>query len=426
MLWQIAAAALARDVTVADVGWSRAVETTPRHEFVPHWWTPGVCLLPSRLPGAATPWRADSERSWRWVRGEAGAVGHAVVYHPDRGLVVRVGADHADRARATQRALDRAGFGRGGDVLVEGAATCTATAPRTLIRLFRAAGVHDTTRVLEIGTGTGYGTALLVARLGDRYVTTIDQDSDLLRAARDRLARFGRRPAMHVGDATTAIPDGTYDAIVSTVPVNPVPAVWLAALQPGGRLVTPVLSTHLVLTVTAHGDGTATGSLDVLTAGDRQGVGAFTDVPPRAAATAADRRHCQALIADGEHVGLSDVPAQPLAEDSHLFSTLGLAVPGVRVHHHRPGPAAPPAGVGATTCLTHPDGSWARAANTRQGTEVHQHGPRRLWHLLAHARADLDATGGVCPAHGATVRVTPDGALHLDRFARTPASNSAR
>jgi protein-L-isoaspartate O-methyltransferase len=54
-----------------------------------------------------------------------------------------------------------------------------------------------------------------------------------LNTAAERLDSVGLRPAVLTVDATGALP-GTYDRIIATVAVRPVPASWLAALRPGG------------------------------------------------------------------------------------------------------------------------------------------------------------------------------------------------
>ncbi len=59
---------------------------------------------------------------------------------------------------------------------------------------------HQGCRVLEIGTGTGYNTALLAHRLGDANVVSVDIDPALVEAARARLAGLGLHPALRAGD----------------------------------------------------------------------------------------------------------------------------------------------------------------------------------------------------------------------------------
>jgi protein-L-isoaspartate(D-aspartate) O-methyltransferase len=94
--------------------------------------------------------------------------------------------------------------------------------------------------VLEIGTGSGYQTAVL-ARLG-RRVFTVERHRDLLR---DAEARFGelrlRNIVSRVGDGSKGWPEqAPYDRVIVTAAASAVPASLLDGLAPGGILVAPV------------------------------------------------------------------------------------------------------------------------------------------------------------------------------------------
>lgn len=69
-------------------------------------------------------------------------------------------------------------------------------------------------RVLEIGCGRGVGTEIILERFGAARVDAFDIDPDMVSAARRRLAHFGDRVTVAVGDAE-AIPAETaaYDAV---------------------------------------------------------------------------------------------------------------------------------------------------------------------------------------------------------------------
>jgi len=68
-----------------------------------------------------------------------------------------------------------------------------------------------------------------------------------------------------------------------------------------------------------------------------------------------------------------------------------------------------------TAWLLHPDGSWARATGTADGSPVvHQSGPRRLWDIVDGIRHAW-LRDGKLPAYGASVTITPDGGVHLQR-----------
>lgn len=89
--------------------------------------------------------------------------------------------------------------------------------------------------VLEIGTGSGYLTALL-SSLGAR-VTSIEIDPALSAAAAPKLARAGVPPVeLVVGDGARGFGSGQYDAIVLTGSTPVLPDAFARQLRPGGRL----------------------------------------------------------------------------------------------------------------------------------------------------------------------------------------------
>jgi protein-L-isoaspartate(D-aspartate) O-methyltransferase len=95
-------------------------------------------------------------------------------------------------------------------------------------------------RLLEIGTGSGYQSALLARIAGAVY--SIERIPALAARARDNWSRAGvAGVSLKIGDGTlgweTAAP---FDAIVVSAAAPSVPATLLAQLGPGGRLVVPV------------------------------------------------------------------------------------------------------------------------------------------------------------------------------------------
>lgn len=268
--------------------------------------------------------------------------------------------------------------------------------------MYRHAVIDDESDVL-VTTGTGYGTALACRRLGDKRVTSIDVDAALVEKASDRLASVGLTPQTAVCDITGPLP-GQYDRIVSTVSVPVVPASWLAALRPGGRLVTTLARTGLIVTADKSPDGGAIGR----TAPDAAGFMATRlgdDYPP-----GLDAVYERARAAEGEAVTTGRYPVLYVPDAWDVWSMLELTVPGIE---HR----CTDDGDRRTVWLLHPDGSWARAEG--QWTDpptVHQSGPRRLWDELERIRHRLNREGGL-PVYGAHVRIDPDGTTHLKRGA---------
>ena len=89
--------------------------------------------------------------------------------------------------------------------------------------------------VLEIGTGSGYLTALLAAA-GTR-VTSVEIDPKLSADAKGKLARAGIGPVeFEVGDGARGWGSATYDAIVLTGSTPILPDGFKQQLNPGGRV----------------------------------------------------------------------------------------------------------------------------------------------------------------------------------------------
>ncbi|WP_282604969.1 protein-L-isoaspartate O-methyltransferase [Pelagibius sp. Alg239-R121] len=103
------------------------------------------------------------------------------------------------------------------------------------------AAVRKGDRVLEIGTGCGYQSAML-AELGAE-VYSVERIPQLAASARDRLDGLGYGEAIHIlaGDGAKGWPEhAPYDSIVVTATTNPaVVAELLKQLAPGGRMVVP-------------------------------------------------------------------------------------------------------------------------------------------------------------------------------------------
>ena len=89
--------------------------------------------------------------------------------------------------------------------------------------------------VLEIGTGSGYFTAL--CRSSGAFVTSVEIDAPLADAARTRLAAHGFADVrVEVADAARGFGSDTYDVIALTGSTPLLDEAWFAQLNPGGRV----------------------------------------------------------------------------------------------------------------------------------------------------------------------------------------------
>jgi protein-L-isoaspartate(D-aspartate) O-methyltransferase len=100
-------------------------------------------------------------------------------------------------------------------------------------------------KVLEVGTGSGYQTAVL-ARLA-KQVYTIERLEPLLKSTRGRLVKLGIRGVQYkLGDGSRGWPEhAPYDGIIVTAAAAALPEALIEQLAVGARLVIPVGPDHV-------------------------------------------------------------------------------------------------------------------------------------------------------------------------------------
>nr|WP_203683830.1 rRNA adenine N-6-methyltransferase family protein [Actinoplanes siamensis] len=147
--------------------WIRAFAEVPRHPFVTRFW-----------------WRPEPGRYREFVDGSDPA-------QRERRLTVV----YSDDSLATQ--LDDAGT-----------ATSSSSQPSLMASMLEALAPDAGDTVLEVGTGTGYNTALLAHRLGAGQLTSIEIDPVVAEAARASLLALDIRPRL-LSAMGCAAPPGT-------------------------------------------------------------------------------------------------------------------------------------------------------------------------------------------------------------------------
>ncbi|MET8680954.1 methyltransferase domain-containing protein [Streptomyces sp. NPDC004647] len=279
----------------------------------------------------------------------------------------------------------------------------SASAPSTVIRLLQDAQLTYGQRTLEIGTGTGFNTALLSALLGSAAVTSIEVDPQLAAQARENLQAASFEPTVVCADGTDGwAPGAPYDRILATCSVRTVPPAWLAQTRPGGLIVTPwdsAWSCYGTLILTKHADGQATGRFAahgsyMLISSQRTDVELFRDI-----------------LRAGQEPERRTTTLSPWAvagKSLDLEFHLGLTVPGAWYSWD----TEPKDGVRTKLWLADDKAtSWASVGYDGQQTatfQVAQYGPRRLWDETETAH-HLWLSAGKPTVDRYSMTIAPDG-----------------
>jgi len=114
------------------------------------------------------------------------------------------------------------------------------TQPSLVAKMVEALGLRGEEKVLEVGTGYGFQTALLACLAS--FVWTIECWTDIAEAARENLARERiQNVEVIVGDGTEGLPEhAPFDAILVSAAFTSVVQPLADQLADGGRLVQPI------------------------------------------------------------------------------------------------------------------------------------------------------------------------------------------
>lgn len=116
----------------------------------------------------------------------------------------------------------------------------TISQPYIVALMSQALKLQGNERVLEIGTGSGYQTAILAQLC--REVYSVEIVPSLAESAKELLERLGfQNIHLRAGDGTLGWPEeAPFDAVIGTAAPESVPPQILGQLKPGGRMVMPV------------------------------------------------------------------------------------------------------------------------------------------------------------------------------------------
>ncbi len=128
----------------------------------------------------------------------------------------------------------------------------TISHPSTVAMQSQLLDLRSGMKVLEIGTGSGYQTAVL-CRMGAK-VFTIERQKGLYEQTRRLLADAGFRAQCFLGDGYQGL-NGSYDRIIVTCGAPEIPAALMAQLKVGGIMVIPLGEEEQeMLRITKEGD----------------------------------------------------------------------------------------------------------------------------------------------------------------------------
>lgn len=131
----------------------------------------------------------------------------------------------------------------------------TLSQPYVVARMTELLLACGATRILELGTGSGYQAAIL-AYLG-KEVYSIERIGGLHRQARERLQRLGYRNVfLRLGDGSQGWPEaGPFDGMILTAAPGAVPSALYEQLTDGGSIVAPLgHETQMLTLITRNGD----------------------------------------------------------------------------------------------------------------------------------------------------------------------------
>ncbi|MFD7161276.1 ATP-grasp peptide maturase system methyltransferase [Kribbella sp. NPDC059898] len=282
-----------------------------------------------------------------------------------------------------------------------GTPTSSSTMPSLVVRMWEDLDVSPGQKVLEIGTGTGYSTALGSHYLTGDSIWSIEVDQAVAERAAAALRAGRYHPHLVVGDGLAGYaPAAPYDRVIATCALRSIPQAWVEQTRPGG-----------IILVTLDGRLGATGLAKLEVTGPETAEGAFID-PDVGFMPARTRRPEEVLtIPDTSYdaaLGYRPTEAGPDVFDgpSALLRVIQLAAPEAHYMY-----TDPEWGMGLPEHLViESDRSYVRFhrdSTSPSGWAVQQGGRRLIWDVVEPAIASWRSAGE--PELTAfRIQITPD------------------
>ncbi len=120
----------------------------------------------------------------------------------------------------------------------------TISQPFTVAYMCQAAQLKGDENVLEVGTGSGYGAAVLSLLASE--VHTVERIPEFKKQATERLHRFGYSNVhIHTADGNQGVQEAApYDVIIVTAGAASLPEPYRNQLKPDGRIIIPIGTEH--------------------------------------------------------------------------------------------------------------------------------------------------------------------------------------
>ncbi len=338
---------------LSSPAWRAAIEAIPREVFL----SSGV-FLPDDDTGLWQPVTPDSVAPHDWVE----------IAYSDQSLVTQLDG-HLTPDQATEP--------------VQGFPTSSSTVPATVVGMLEALEVEDGHNAAEIGTGTGYSTALMCHRLGEDNVTSIEVDPHIAANADAALEKAGFSTWTVTGDGLLGNPHrAPYDRLIATCAVRRIPYAWVRQTKPGGIILATLgpgawsYGTGLAK-LTVRDDGTAEGRI----------IGRSSFMPARAEAVRplSGDLAARAAYADSER----QTPLSPAVLDEWMPAFLAqLAAPGAHLVR-----AVSDGGQETVYLFDTAREAFAALTEDSGGWTVRQGGPVEIWDAIEGAVTAWQNTG---------------------------------